>query len=226
MFALLLVEDVDESAILSLVLQRCGIRVTASREMSISLTSWVERPSDMIVVALPQPSLEEQVRLVRSQTNVPLVLISDLINEQKQIDLLASGADMVVVRPYSTRLVIAQVRTLLRRTGGTMGLNLPTFSLADLTLDPANRTVQSHKRPPIRLTHLEFRLLYTLMLNRGQVLPVDKIVEWVWGYNGQGDRELVRGLVSRLRTKVEANPQKPRYIKTVPGVGYLFHAED
>jgi DNA-binding response OmpR family regulator len=73
---------------------------------------------------------------------------------------------------------------------------------------------------------LEFRLLYVLMVNRGQVIPVDVIVERVWGYTGQGSRELVRGLVSRLRRKIEPNPHEPRFIQNVPGVGYRFSLDE
>jgi DNA-binding response OmpR family regulator len=61
------------------------------------------------------------------------------------------------------------------------------------------------------------------MINRGQVLPTETIVERVWGYTGQGDRDLVRGLVSRLRIKLEADPHEPKYILTVPGIGYTFN---
>ena len=72
------------------------------------------------------------------------------------------------------------------------------------------------------MTHLEFRLLYTLMIHRDQVLVPETIVEQVWGYSGQGDKDLVRGLIRRLRTKVELEPGKPCYILTVPGLGYTF----
>jgi DNA-binding response OmpR family regulator len=104
--------------------------------------------------------------------------------------------------------------------------SLPTLSLAGLTLDPATRTVQISGLPSRRLTHLEFRLLYTLMIHRGQVLPTETIVEQVWGYSGQGDRDLVRGLVRRLRAKVEPDPSSPRYVLTVPGVGYSFNQQE
>jgi DNA-binding response OmpR family regulator len=72
---------------------------------------------------------------------------------------------------------------------------------------------------------LEFRLLYTLMVNRGQVLSPDSIVEHVWGYTGQGDRDLVRGLIRRLRKKIEPIPSEPRYVLTVPGLGYSVNQE-
>ena len=74
-----------------------------------------------------------------------------------------------------------------------------------------------------RLTQLEFRLLYTLMTHAGQILPAQNIVEYVWGYEGEGNRELVRGLVQRLRSKVEPNNRNPCYIMTEPGIGYYFN---
>jgi DNA-binding response OmpR family regulator len=93
-------------------------------------------------------------------------------------------------------------------------------------LDPATRTIEVAGQQPHRLTQLEFRLLFVLMTNRGQVIPTDVIVERVWGYAGQGERDLVRGLVSRLRRKMEPNPDQPRYIETVQGVGYRFIADE
>jgi DNA-binding response OmpR family regulator len=74
----------------------------------------------------------------------------------------------------------------------------------------------------MHLTHLEFRLLYTLMTHAGQVIPTERIVENVWGYDGEGNRELVRGLVQRLRSKVEPDPRQPVYILTEAGIGYYF----
>ena len=100
------------------------------------------------------------------------------------------------------------------------------MSVGDLTLDPGSRTVQVGGNPPRRLTHLEFRLLYTLMVHRDQVLPTETLIESVWGYTGEGNRELVRGLVSRLRAKIEPNPRTPRYVLTVPGVGYTLSLQD
>jgi DNA-binding response OmpR family regulator len=118
------------------------------------------------------------------------------------------------------------VDALLRRAGGVPLFSLPTLSLSGLTLDPATRAVEVEGRSGRRLTHLEFRLLYTLMTHRGQILPAEAIVERVWGYSGEGSRELVRGLISRLRAKVEPDPRQPRYILTVPGVGYSFSQEE
>jgi len=225
MYALLVADDADEGAVLSLVLQRAGLAVTTARDLERAMETWPQRPADVILLSLTHPVPLAQVHRVRSVTESPLVLIVSAVAEETHYALLEGGADLVVSRPFSARLLMAQVRALLRRAGGVPLVTLPTLSLAGLTLDPATHTVKVPQRPPQRLTHLEFRLLYTLMIHRDQVLPTPTIVERVWGYTGEGDRELVRGLISRLRAKVESDPRQPRYIVTSPGVGYVFRTD-
>jgi DNA-binding response OmpR family regulator len=166
------------------------------------------------------------VRRIRNETAVPIIVIVDRAEESVHCRLLECGADLVVQRPYSARLLIAQVRALLRRAGGVPLFSLPTLSIAGLSLDPTTRTAQVAGQPPKRLTHLEFRLLYTLMIHSGQVLPTETIVEQVWGYEGRGDKELVRGLVRRLRAKIEPEPHEPQYILTAPGIGYSVASDE
>ena len=139
------------------------------------------------------------------------------------LNYFEAGADLVSIRPYSVRVLLAQIRATLRRSSGIPFFTLPTLTQQDVQLDPSNRTVQVGEQEPKRLTHLEFRLLYTLMTHVGQIIPTEQIVEHVWGYAGEGNRELVRGLVQRLRSKVEANPREPQYIITEMGIGYYFN---
>jgi len=226
LYALLIATDRDDVAVLSLVLQRAGLAVTTSSDLERAMRSWAERPADVIVVALLAPEPPAQVQRVRAETRNALIVVIERPDEGLHYGLLENGADLVVSRPFSARLLIAQVRALLRRIGGVPAFTLPVLSLGGLTLDPATRSVQVADRPSKRLTHLEFRLLYTLMIHRDQVLPTDTIIERVWGYSGEGNRELVRGLISRLRGKVEGDPRKPEYILTVPGVGYTFGVEE
>ena len=226
MYALLLAQDPDEIAILSLVLKRAGLALTTSGDLARALRLWPERPADLILLALQGGDTLAHVRAIRDETTVPIVVVVDPVSEDAHCALLAAGADRVVSRPYSARLCIAQVKALLRRTGSVPLFALPTLTVADLTLDPTTRTVEVTGHPARRLTHLEFRLLYTLMIHRGQILPTETIVEQVWGYTGRGDRDLVRGLVRRLRTKVEPDPRAPCYILTAPGVGYSFASDE
>lgn len=225
MYAMLLAQNADERAVLSLVLQRAGLAVTTAHELGRALKSWLERPADLIMLALDGDPLAH-VRHTRAQTPVPLVLVVDPVEESVHYALLEAGADLVLSRPFSARLLIAQVQALMRRAGTMPLFSLPTLNQAGLTLDAANRIVEIDNHRSRRLTHLEFRLLYTLMTHRAQVLPVEVIVERVWGYSGRGDKELVRGLVSRLRAKVEPEPRNPRFIHTVPGVGYSFDPDE
>lgn len=221
MYALLLAKNTDERAVLALVLQRVGLAVTTGDDLERALRVWPERPADLILLTLGG-DFPAQVSRIRAETTVPVIVITSQVDEETHYELLEAGADLVVARPFSARLLIAQTRALLRRAGGIPLANLPAMSAAELTLDPATRTVQVANGPRRRLTHLEFRLLYTLMVHQGQVLSTETIVEQVWGYTGEGDKDLVRGLVRRLRTKVEPEPGKPRYIVTVPGLGYSF----
>lgn len=221
MYALLLVQNADEKAVLSLVLQRAGLAVSTGSDLEHALQIWLDRPADLIVLALSGDS-QAAVSRIRSETMVPVIVISTHADEDTQCELLEIGADMVVPRPYSARLLITQIRALARRAGTILLANLPAMSAANLTLDPAARSVKVADLPARRLTHLEFRLLYTLMINRGNVLSTETIVDHVWGYTGQGDKDLVRGLIRRLRLKVEPEPRTPRFILTVPGLGYAF----
>jgi DNA-binding response OmpR family regulator len=222
MYALLLVQDPDEMAVLSLVLRRAGLAVTVANDLERAMQTWPERPADLILLAAEGFAPLDQVRRIRTQTEAPLAILVSQIEEDAHYELLEAGADLVVPRPFSARLLIAQVRALLRRASGVPLFSLPTLNLSGLSLDPATRMVQVAGRPPRRLTHLEFRLLYTLMINQDRVIPIETIVERVWGFTGRGDRQLVRGLISRLRAKIEADPRNPRYILTDPGIGYYF----
>lgn len=223
MYALLLSQDSDEAAVLSLVLQRAGMTVTKETDPRHAVQLWPQRPTDFVLLALNGDPLA-YIRHFRAVTQVPIVVVASHLEEESHYEILEKGADMVIQRPFSARLLIAQLRALMRRAGGVPIFGLPTLNLRGLILDPGTRKVQVTGYPPRKLTHLEFRLLYTLMIHRDQILPINAIVEQVWGYSGRGDKELVRGLVRRLRAKVEPEPGDPQYILTEPGVGYLFRS--
>ncbi len=139
--------------------------------------------------------------------------------------MVRTGVDLVLARPVSPLVLGAYAQSLLRRAGAAAAFAIPTLDLQGFALDPATRSIRRQGGESQRLTQLEFRLLYLLMTNRGQVMPIEVIVERVWGYSGEGDRDLVRGLISRLRKKIEVDPDQPEVIQTVSGVGYLFRLD-
>jgi DNA-binding response OmpR family regulator len=224
MQALLFSSFADEAAVLTVVLQQAGFTVRSIRDLDRAIESWPEQPSDLILVTLIEEYEQalKKIKQMRAQTAMPIVVITDPVSENAQVDLFENGVDLVVLRPYGVRSLLAQIRALIRRSGGVPFFSLPTLTQQDVVLDPSTRTVQVGDSQPKRLTQLEFRLLFSLMTHVGQIIPTEKIVEQVWGYSGDGSRELVRGLVQRLRTKVEPVPHQPKYIMTEPGIGYTF----
>jgi len=215
----------EESAVLKVILGQAGFIVRSSSGLELAIETWPEKPADMVLIAQSEINQDvlKQIAQMRMYTVIPVCVITDPIPENLQVDLLESGTDLVITRPYGVRFLMAQIKALMRRSASVPYHSLPTLSQADLTLDPSTRTVTVGDGDPKRLTQLEFRLLYTLMTNVGQILPAENIVELVWGYTGEGNRVLVRGLVQRLRSKVEPDSKTPRYIMTEPGVGYYFN---
>ena len=222
MNARLITDNTQDEAILAHALRLTGIKVTINHTVRDALMSWPEVPGDLIVTAVRTSAPVTLVREIREAVIVPLIVIVDGIDEDTHVDLVNAGADWVIERPYNVRLLIAYAKAMFRRGGGAPRDTLPSLHYDEVQLNPANRTVRVSGRSPQRLSQLEFRLLHTLMLHQGQVLPTETIVEHVWGYTGDGDRSLVRGLINRLRMKIEPNPNNPLYIRTVPRVGYIF----
>jgi len=226
MQAFLIAGDSDEREVLTFVLRHAGLAVSPSGDLARILANWTDLPADLIILAGSDAAeVEAQIAAVRGVTEVPLVVLVDTPAEARLLALLRGGADVVLPRPVSPQLLAEYARVVLRRSGAVPAFMLPRLDLEEISLDPATRTVVVAGREPCRLTQLEFRLLYVLMTNREQVVPTEAIVERVWGYAGEGDRELVRGLVSRLRHKIEPDPDKPRFIETLSGVGYRFSLE-
>jgi DNA-binding response OmpR family regulator len=219
--------DQNEKEIIAFVLRKAGLAVASSSDHQRVLKNWTEHPADLMVVASSEDRAPIRiVEEVRAVTQIPLLMIADQISEKNRCDLLQNGADIVLDRPVSAQVLTAQTQALLRRSAAVPSFVLPTLDLNEITLDPSARTVTLSGKETRRLTQLEFRLLYTLMTNRGQVVPLDVLVERVWGYTGGGNRDLVRGLVSRLRRKIEPDPEKAHFLETVPGVGYRFAADE
>jgi DNA-binding response OmpR family regulator len=228
MQAMLFTPHADEAAVLSAILQQAGFSVRTVRHLDQAIEAWPERPADLILVSFPEskkPAIQ-QIERMRLFAAIPICVITDPIAEDQQVNILEAGADLIVIRPYGVRFLLAQIKALFRRSAGIPFFSLPSLSQSDLTLDPSRRTVAVANNQPKHLTQLEFRLLYTLMTHAGQVLPTEQIIEHVWGYSGEGNRELVRGLVQRLRAKIEPLPREPQYIITEPGIGYYFNRYD
>jgi DNA-binding response OmpR family regulator len=201
-----------------------GLEVTVNTELKPVLENWPQDSAEIILLAFDDNEvlMKNIIEVRRAATQAPLLVMADTLSEERLCAMLNAGVDLVLERPISPRVLASYVQVLLRRVETVPSFVLTSLELDEITLDPATRTVTVLGQEPTRLTHLEFRLLYVLMTNRGQVVPTEIIVERVWGYGGSGDRELVRGLISRLRRKIEPDPEQPRFVQNITGVGYLF----
>lgn len=225
MQAMLIAFHPEESSFLSFLLKQAGFEVHASRYLKPSVENWPEQPLDLLCLVLEDDSEKNlnAIKQLRGHTVVPMIVITDPLPEDGEIGLLEAGVDLIINRPYGLRLLHAKVKALMRRTAGVPYHNLPVLSRGPIVLDPSQRTVVVDQGSPKHLTQLEFRLLYVLLTHAGQIIPTENIVEHVWGYSGDGNRELVRGLVQRLRIKVELDKTNPKYILTEKGLGYFLN---
>lgn len=223
---LIVCDQADEAALLTFMLKRAGLDVRAAVDLDHAMALVLQAPPELLLLATRAEAITPLVRRVRRDSETCLVVVPRLWDEDDVCEALDAGADAVLPRPYGARVLVGQLRALLRRTRGTSLGVLPSFVLGALHLDPSTRTVQVDGRPPRRLTQLEFRLLYVLMLHHGQTVPAEVIVERVWGYDADAGTELIRGLVRRLRAKVEPDPRHPRFVITEPAIGYRLEVGD
>lgn len=226
MQAVVIAPDVEERDFLSFLLRQMGLSVAKGGDVTGLNRLFTSHAADLVVLALEDsPELLSIIVSVRALSPAPLVLLLDAVPESRHCKLLDVGVDWLTQRPFSPRLFTRYTRMLLRR-GGTIPVSiLKTIRAGHLSLDPDARQITVGDGKPLRLTPLEFRLLYLFMTNREQVIPTETIVERVWGYSGDGNRELVRGLIRRLRRKIEPHSKHTSIIQNIPSVGYRFSHE-
>ncbi|MGB2954778.1 MAG: response regulator transcription factor [Anaerolineales bacterium] len=228
MQALLFAFHPEESSLLSLLLKQAGFEVHVTKYLKPSVENWPEQPLDLICLVLDNDHQNNitTIKQLRGHTVVPMVVITDPLTEDAEIALIEAGVDLIITRPFGFRLLISRIKAILRRTAGVPFHSIPVLTRGSLVLDPSHRTVKVDEGNIKKLTQLEFRLLYVLLTHAGQIIPTDNIVEHVWGYSGDGNRDLVRGLVQRLRSKVELDKRNPKYILTEKGIGYYLEIDD
>lgn len=223
MQAIVIAENGEEREFLSFVLRHAGLAVARTAAVKLITNSLLKQPVDFILLAVSgQTAVAEEILAIRALSQAPLLLLHNALTEDQTCELLDAGVDMILERPYSPRILSRYATALLRRAGSVPVSLLATIQTEQINLNPETRTVTVAKQEPQHLTPLEFRLLYVLMTNADQVIPLEVIIERVWGYNGEGNRELVRGLVRRLRRKIEPDPQQTQFIHNHPGIGYRF----
>lgn len=182
----------------------------------------LEEP-DLVLLASNLTDMQgiELLQRLREFSHVPVVMLCDSDDEDERVHLLDLGADDLVSKPLGMKELLARLRVLLRRRGAQSESepDEPIFTTGDLTIDYAQHQVLLQNQP-VQLSRTEYKLLSTLARNAGRVLTHELLLERVWGAEYNREIDFIWVYISRLRRKIESDPRHPRYILTVPDVGY------
>ena len=224
MKALIVDDDRVLADVVAFALRREGFQVIQAYDGMAALARWAEEKPDLIILDVNLPKMDgfNVCRRIRYESDVPIILLTVRSEDEDIVHGLEIGADDYIPKPFSPRQLVARAHAVLRRARQP---EAPApRQVGELFLEASGREVRIDQGEPVSLTPLEGRLLDYMMANAGQVLTFDSIIDHVWGPRG-GDRDMLRQLVRRTRGKIEPDPAHPRYISTVPGLGYGILAE-
>jgi DNA-binding response OmpR family regulator len=221
----------DDRVVADLVVftvRRAGFEAVMANDAVSTIRRWTEDEPDLVILDINLPGAPELpdgfaiCRRIRSESDVPIILLTVRGEENDIVHGLEAGADDYVLKPFSPRQLVARIQAVLRRARAMDTSYSPAkLSIDGLDFNPKLREVCLADGTMKSLTLLESRLLEYLMLNAGQVLTTNDLISDVWGASG-GSSEMLRQLVRRLRTKIETDPTQPLFIQNLPGLGYAF----
>lgn len=212
--------------VVGLYLRREGHTVFPAADGEEALELFRRELPDLVVLDLILPRLGglEVCRRIQSERRVPLIMLTAKGEEEDRALGLGMGADDYVVKPFRPRELVARVGALLgENKAGADGSRERVLAVDGLRIDPGVREV-TVRGTPVTLAAREFDLLYLLASSPGRVFTRDQLLEAVWDYGFAAEPTAVTAHVRRLREKIEADPERPRHLQTVWGVGYRFDA--
>ena len=185
------------------------------------------RQPDVVIVDLGLPDMDgiDVIRRVREWSSVPIIVLSARGQERDKVAALDAGADDYVSKPFSAGELLARIRVALRHTvGASHEGDDAVFKTGELRVDLLHRQVLLGEKQ-VHLTPIEYKLLTTLVHHAGKVVTHQQLLREVWGPSHTEQAHYVRVYMAHLRHKLEAEPARPRYLLTEPGVGYRLAAE-
>jgi len=224
MTRILIVEDeASFSEALAFLLTKEGFETAIAEDGRQAINMFNADGADLILLDLmiPEVSGVEVCRTIRTQSQVPIIMLTAKDAEIDKVVGLELGADDYVTKPYSSRELIARIKAVLRRGQGEDGSNQDQDLLE---VGPIRLNIGKHQvfvsGNPVALPLKEFELLEFLMRNSGHVLTRSQLIDRVWGGDYYGDTKTLDVHIKRLRAKVEADPANPILIQTIRGLGY------
>lgn len=216
-------DDPKTIASLRLYLEHAGFDVAVATDGRQAIARARAAPTpDLIVLDLMLPLVDGLTvcRTLRSESDVPIIMLTARTTEEDRLEGLDLGADDYVPKPFSPRELVARVRAVLRRAPGGAS-DGPPIKVGRLTIDPARREVKVGAKA-VELTPREFRLLEALARAPGRAMTREELVERAFGPDYEALDRTIDAHVMNLRRKIEPDPADPTYIQTVFGVGYRF----
>jgi DNA-binding response OmpR family regulator len=226
MSILIVEDDADLLDVLCFTLRRDGHDVIAAHDGQAGLQLWRTKDPRLVLLDVHLPKIDgwQLCKQIRTESNVPIIMLTAAGDDSDVVKGLNLGADDYIVKPFSPGQLTARVRAVLRRAAESADQprkGWQVVTAGDLKLDPQWRSVERNGEQ-IRLTPIEFKLLYELVLHEGQVLTHQILTDRIWGYEGVDDASLLKGHIRNLRRKLEQDSSEPVYIHTVAGIGYTF----
>lgn len=211
-------DDAALSEMLQIVLHQEGFRTVRAASGDAALAEFHRSRPDLVLLDLMLPGMDgvDVCRHLRQHSGVPIVMLTAKSDTADVVAGLEAGADDYVAKPCKTQELVARIRTRLRRTADE---SEELLRIGDLVISVAAHSVKRGDQS-INLTPLEFDLLLALAKRPNQVLSREELLEEVWGYRNAADTRLVNVHVQRLRAKVEKDPENPKIVITVRGIGY------
>jgi two-component system KDP operon response regulator KdpE len=205
---------------LRVILREAGFEALPASTGEEALDAAALQPPDAAIIDLLLPDMDgvELCRRLREWTQMPMIVLSAVGDEDAKVRALAAGADDYVTKPFGPRELIARLQANLRRIAP--GPDDARVRLDGLEVDLARRTVHVDGHE-VHLTPIEFDLLRQLVRNRGRLMTHRELLVSVWGTGYGEDTQVLRAHIANLRRKIEP-PEGRRYIRTDPGVGYRF----
>jgi two-component system KDP operon response regulator KdpE len=208
---------------LAITLRASGWEVATASDGASALRVAAAHTPDVLLLDLGLPDMSgiDVITAVRAWSRVPIVVLSARQHGEDKVDALDAGADDYVTKPFAMNELLARLRAAVRRAAPAQGADEAVVIAGALTIDLARARVE-RDGSEVRLTPTEWSMLEVLVRNRGRLVGRRQLLQEVWGPGYSDETHYLRVYSAQLRRKLEDDPAHPRYIRTQPGMGYIF----
>ena len=217
-------DEVQIRRLLRITLESAGHAVREAETGQLGLDEVARRAPDAVILDLGLPDVPgpEVLRRLREWSRVPVLVLTVLAAETDKVAALDAGADDYLTKPFGGAELLARIRAILRRA--PTGAETAAIEFGDIAIDLAARIVR-RDGVEVKLTPREYDLLRILVLHRGRVVTHQQILREIWGPKSEEQTHYLRVHMTHLRQKIEAEPHRPRHLKTESGIGYRLVEE-